>query len=283
MRVGFIGLGNIGGPMAARLVQAGLDPVVFDADETALRALTDAGARAATTCAGVAEQADHIGVCVRDDAQVAEVMLGSDGIIGTAKRGTVVAIHSTVLPDTVRNVAEVAAARGVGVVDAPITGGAGGARRGTLTYMAGGDDGLIDRCLPVFETSAAQIVRTGPLGSGATAKLCLSIVTYMGFLAAFEASLLARRSGLDADALDEVLRAAGAMTEQLPAFLGMRRSVFEQETIDGSLRGALQNFTSLAEKDLACALQLAQESDATLPGAELCRQLMARVYGANDE
>jgi 3-hydroxyisobutyrate dehydrogenase len=282
MRVGFIGLGNIGGPMASRLVQAGLDTIVYDPDGTALRALADAGAQAASSCVDVARQAEHIGVCVRDDAQVEQVMLGKDGVVDAAKRGSVVAIHSTVLPATVRAVARAAAERGVSVVDAPITGGAVGARRGTLTYMAGGDDGTIDRCVTVFETSAAHIVRTGPLGSGATAKLCLSIVTYLGFLAAFEASLLARQSGLGADALEEVLRSAGAMTEQLPTFLRMRQTVFDSRP-DESMQRLLESFTNLAEKDLTCALELAREHDAALPGADLCRQLMPRVYGVANE
>ncbi|MDP3768054.1 MAG: NAD(P)-binding domain-containing protein, partial [Dehalococcoidia bacterium] len=132
-----------------------------------------------------------IGICVRDDADVRAVLLGPDGVIEAAKQDAVVAVHSTVLPDTVRSVASEAEKRGVGVIDAPVTGGAFGAQRGTLTYMVGGDAALLARCRPVFETSAAKIVHTGPLGSGASMKLCHSVMTYLGFLAAFEAALLA--------------------------------------------------------------------------------------------
>ncbi|MCI0849671.1 MAG: NAD(P)-dependent oxidoreductase, partial [Chloroflexi bacterium] len=100
-RVGFIGLGNMGAPIARRLVQAGLDPIVFDQSEAALQKLAEAGARTAASCAGVAAEADMIGVCVRDDADVEAAVLGVDGVLGSAKEGSLVALHSTILPTTV--------------------------------------------------------------------------------------------------------------------------------------------------------------------------------------
>lgn len=281
-RVGFIGLGNMGAPIARRLVQAGLDPIVFDQSEAALQKLAEAGARTAASCAGVAAEADMIGVCVRDDADVEAAVLGVDGVLGSAKEGSLVALHSTILPTTVSRVAAAAAERGVGVVDATVTGGAMGAEKGQLTYMVGGAAEDVERCRPVFEASAKTIIHTGALGSGATAKLCLSITTYLGFLAAFEATMLATKAGVAAPAFENVLRSAGVMTDNLAAFVRMRL-VADERSEDEALQAMLRNFTDLAEKDLATALTLAREQGVALPGAGLCQQLMARVYGVKDE
>lgn len=267
--------------MARRLVLAGLDPLVFDQQEAALRALAEAGVRTAGSAADVAAQSDVIGVCVRDDADVESVMLGAGGIVAAAPEGSVVAIHSTILPKTVRAMASAASARGVGVIDATVSGGAMGAEQGKLTYMVGGDSALVERCRPVFESSAASIIHAGPVGSGATAKLCLSVVTYLGFLATFEATLLARAAGLQDGAVEDVLRSTGGLTDQLRAFVHMRQAADERAD-DDSFQALLRNFTDLAEKDLALALTLAREEGISLPGAALCQQLMARVYGLQD-
>ena len=282
VRVGFIGLGNMGAPIARRFVQAGMDPIVFDQSESALEKLAEAGARTAASCAGVAAEADMVGVCVRDDADVEAAVLGADGVLGAAKEGTLVALHSTILPSTVHAVAAAAAERGVSVVDATVSGGAMGAERGQLTYMVGGATEDVERWRPVFEASAASIIHTGELGSGATAKLCLSITTYLGFLAAFEASLLATKAGVPVPAFENVLRSTGMMTDQLAGFLGARRAA-EERPDDESLQAVMRNFTDLAEKDFATALSFAREQGVALPGAGLCQQLMARVYGVQDK
>src|SRR5262245_33758101 len=145
-RVGFVGLGSIGQPMARRLLVGGLETTVFDLADSAVAALVAAGARGAASPRDVAAAADVIGVCVRDDADVRAVVLGADGLLAGAAPGSVVAIHSTILPRTVREVGAAAAARGVGVVDACVTGGPMGAERGTLTYMVGGDPAHLERC-----------------------------------------------------------------------------------------------------------------------------------------
>lgn len=282
IRVGFVGLGTIGLPIAQRLVEAGLDTIVFDRREEPCRKLEEAGARVASSCAEVARDADVVGVCVRDDADVREVTMGPDGVADNAPAGAVIALHSTILPSTVREVAHAASARGVGVVDASVSGGAAGAQRGKLTYMVGGDAELVARCRPVFETSAAKIVHTGPLGTGAATKLCHAIMTYLGFLAAFETTLLARHAGLSGEALEEVTRSSGVMTDQTLAFVRMRRTV-ESRPDDAELQATLRNFTDLAEKDLELTLSFAREQGVALPGAGLCQQLMARVYGIEDE
>ena len=283
IRAGFVGLGLMGMPMARWLVTRGFETTVFDVVPAAVEALVAAGARGARSASEVAAAADVVGVCVRDDADVRDVVLGDDrGLLAGAAPGAVIALHSTILPRTVTEVAAVAAARGVGVVDACITGGVAGAEAGTLTYIVGGDPAHLERCRPAFATSAAQIVHTGALGTGAATKLCNNLMTYLGFLAAFEATLLARRSGLSLEALEAVTGANGNLTEQMRRFLVLHRLPAEQRR-EAGFQQMLGAYTTLAEKDLAVTLAFAREHGVALPGTALCQQLMARVYGFEDE
>ncbi len=278
IRAGFIGLGNIGKPMAQRLVAAGFETIVYDLREDARRELAELGARAAGSAAEVAAAAEVIGVCVRDDDEVRRVTLGPEGVVARAAGGAIVALHSTILPSTVREVGRAAEARGVGLLDAPITGGSAGAESGTLTYVVGGDPALLERCRPVFAAAAKKIVHTGELGSGAAAKLCNNLIGYLGFLAAFEASSLARHAGLPFESLLEVTRSSGHLTDIMLPFLHFRRRVEEQPD-DPSLQARAKTFADLAEKDLAVTLAFARECGITLPGTAACREWIARAYG----
>ncbi|NRA01966.1 MAG: NAD(P)-dependent oxidoreductase [Myxococcales bacterium] len=282
IRAGFIGLGNIGEPMAERLVRAGLPTTVFDLRESAMQALAGAGAQTASSCRKLAAGSDVIGICVRDDADVRTVVFGEEGALAGASAGSVIAIHSTVLPSTVLEIGAAAAERGIGTLDACITGGAAGAKQGTLSYMVGGEKEHLERCRPAFQSSAKQIIHTGPLGSGAATKLCNNLMTYQGFLAAFEATLLARTAGLSQDALEEVGRSNGNLNEQQLAFLGLHKLPAEQRTGD-PFQQLLRGFLELADKDLSVTLAFAREHGVALPGTALCQQLMARVYGVEDE
>jgi 3-hydroxyisobutyrate dehydrogenase len=281
LRAGFIGLGNIGKPMARRIVDAGLPLTVFDVAAASVAELVAAGARGVRSAREVAAESDVVGVCVRDDAEVRAVVFGDDGLVAGASPGLVLAIHSTVLPRTVREIATELAPRGVSVVDACITGGASGAAQGKLTYMVGGEAELVAKCRPVFATSAERIVHTGPVGSGVSVKLCNNLMTYLGFLAAFEATSLARAGGLSEKALEEVTRANGNLTDQMLAFLTLHRLPAETRK-DPGFRAMVRNFASLADKDLAVTLAFARESGIELPGAARCRELMARVYGVEE-
>ena len=282
IRAGFIGLGNIGEPMAERLIAAGIPTTVFDVRESAMQTLSDAGAETANSCRELAAGSDVIGVCVRDDADVRDAVLGDDGALAGAAAGSVIAIHSTILPSTVIEVGAAAAERGGGVLDACITGGAAGARQGTLTYIVGGEKAHLERCRPAFESSAKQIIHTGALGSGAATKLCNNLMTYQGFLAAFEATLLARSAALSQDALEEVGRSNGNLNDQQLAFLALHKVPAEQRTSD-SFQQMLRGFLDLADKDLRVTLAFAREHGVALPGTGLCQQVMARVYGVEDE
>ena len=280
-RSGFVGLGNIGKPMARRLVEAGHETWVHDVVAAPVRELEALGAKAAASPREVAAAADAVGVCVRDDDDVRAVVLGEDGLLAGARPGCVIAIHSTVLPRTVEAVAAQAAARGVGVVDACVTGGAVGAARGTLVCMVGGAAEHLERCRPLLAAFASRIVHAGALGNGARVKLCNNLMTYLAWTAAFEATALARAIGLPQEVLEEVTRANGNLTEPMQQFLAIYKAP-EEARRGAAMQSVLRGFVAVAEKDLASTLALAREAGVALPGTALASQIMARVYGLED-
>jgi 3-hydroxyisobutyrate dehydrogenase len=281
LRAGFIGLGNIGLPMAKRLPAAGLPTSVLDLARERVEELVAAGAKAAGSPRELASASDVVGVCVRDDDDVRAVLLGPDGVLAGAAPGTLVAIHSTVQPETVIALAE-QAAPDVAVIDACITGGAAAAAQGTLTVMAGGDPAHVERARPYFDAFAKKVVATGALGTGCKVKLCNNLMTYLAWTSAFDATQLARAAGLSQEVLEEVTRSNGNMTDPMLAFLQAHKlpeAVRRSESVQALMRGHL----AVAEKDLAATLALARKSGIALPAAALVSQIMARVYGVEDE
>lgn len=145
IKVGFIGLGRIGKPMAVNVLEAGYDLTVYDLRKEPMSELASVGARAAESPGEIAEKADLIEIAVVDDLQVEELLIGDHGLIGGGRAGSIVAIHSTVGPETVRRLAAIGRDRGVHVIDAPVSGGEAGARGKSLCYMVGGDPAHLQR------------------------------------------------------------------------------------------------------------------------------------------
>jgi 3-hydroxyisobutyrate dehydrogenase len=278
-KVGFVGLGNIGKPMALHIAPV-FDLMVFDVAPEPLALLEKAGAVIAENLADLGAHSEFVGVCVRDDAQVESVALGGSGLIANMRPDSVLSIHSTVHPNTITKIQAVAKERNIHVVDAPITGGAPGANNKTLCYMVGGEDEVIDRVQGIFETSGNRIVRAGETGKGAVAKLCNNLMTYMGFLSAVEASMLAQKAGLDELKMREVTESNGNLTPQMVLILALRKAA-ETNKDPGFLRN-LQAFVELAEKDLSVTLEYARELGLSLPGTDVCRTLMAQIYGLQE-
>jgi len=181
----------------------------------------------------------------------------------------------------VLELAEAAAAGGVAVLDACLTGGAVGAAQGTLTVMVGGDASHLDKIRPALESFAKLIVHAGPLGAGTKLKLCNNLMTYLAWTSAYEAMLLARASGLPQQVLEEVTRSNGNLTDPMLAFLALHKTPEETRHAEG-FQAMLARFVDLAEKDLAATLALARECGVALPGAALASQIMARVYDLED-
>ena len=281
LRVGFIGLGNIGLPMAKRLPAAGLEATVYDLVRARVDELVAAGAAPADSPRAVAAASDVIGVCVRDDDDVRAVLAGEDGVFAGAREGTVVAVHSTVQPETVIELAEAGAAAGVAVIDACVTGGAAAAAEGALTVMVGGDPAHLEKARPMFDAFARKVVAAGKLGDGCKVKLCNNLMTYLAWTSAFEATMLARAAGLSQEVLEEVTRSNGNMTEPMLSFLRAHKLPEEVRRSEG-FQAVMRGHLAVAEKDLAATLALARKSGVALPAAGLVSQIMARVYGVED-
>jgi 3-hydroxyisobutyrate dehydrogenase-like beta-hydroxyacid dehydrogenase len=278
---GFIGLGNQGKPIAANLVAAGFETVVFDVAPGPLAELAALGAKPAASAREVGERADVIAICVPEDRHVRDVVLGANGVLAGAAPGAVIAIHSTILPATALALAEHATPRGVEVLDACVTGGAARAAQKQLTFLVGGASEALEKARPMLEVSAAKIIHAGGLGNGAKLKLCLNLVTYIQWAAAFESFQLAKATGLPQELLEEAGRANGQLTPLMQAFLALHKAPEEARRAAG-MQSLLRGHMNVAEKDLAWALELARQAGVSLPVGGLVAQLMARIYGVED-
>ena len=276
MALGFVGLGNIGRPMARQLLKLGEELWVYDLAAAPVAALTALGARAAASPRELAQRCRYVGVCVRDEPEVAAVLEGADGICAHLPAGGVVALHSTVTQAAVLRWARAAASRGLHLIDAPITGGAVAAESATLTYMLGGEAALIESCRAMFASSGTKLIHAGPAGAGMLLKLCNNLMSYAAFAAVHEAARLARAGGLDPGLLAEVGRSNGVVTAQMEAFLGNRARLAQAGR--AALEQALGPFAAIARKDLAAALESAQQLQVALPATEAVAAVIERVF-----
>ena len=282
LRVGFIGLGNQGKPIAAHLAPAGFETTVFDVVAAPMEELAAGGAQAAASPREVAAAADVIGICVPEDAHVRAVVAGPDGILESASPGTVLAIHSTILPDTAQALAEQAADKQVAVLDACVTGGAARAAQKQLTYMVGGDADALEKARPMLEASSVKIIHAGELGNGARLKLCINLITYIQWAAAYESFQLAKGVGLPQEVLEEAGQSNGQITDLMMQYLAVHKMPEEARTGD-AIQTLMRGHTRIAEKDLAWALQLARGAGVSLPVGGLVSQMMGRLYGVEGE
>lgn len=205
MRVGFIGLGSQGGPMAGRIIEAGFPTTLWARRAVTLEPFAGTAARVAESPAELAAASDLVCLCVVGDADVVAVATGRDGVLVGLKPGGVIAIHSTVHPKTCRDLAEKAAGQSVSVIDAPVSGGAPAVAEGRLLVMVGGADDVVERCRPVFASYADPIVHLGALGSGQTAKLLNNLLFTANLGTAAGTLALGESLGVLPDRLCEVI------------------------------------------------------------------------------
>jgi 3-hydroxyisobutyrate dehydrogenase-like beta-hydroxyacid dehydrogenase len=267
--VGFVGLGSIGKPMARRLLAWPDGLHVYDVDPAPVEELVAAGAKAAS---GVAELAGEVGllcVMVRDDDQVRDVV----GLaLGAAREGLVLAVHSTVAPDTPGQLADVAARHGVRLVDAPVSGGPTGAADGTLAVMVGGADEEFDAVREPLSLLGSRVVHAGPVGAGTRMKLARNLLHFVSFTAATEAQRLAEAAGLDLVELGKVVRHTDAVTGGPGAV--MHRPTTAPIPPDDFWYGVFGHVRGLGEKDLRFAVELADGLGVDVP---LARLALARL------
>jgi 3-hydroxyisobutyrate dehydrogenase-like beta-hydroxyacid dehydrogenase len=274
-KIGFVGLGRMGKPMAANLIAAGFEVMVFDLREEPLRELAGLGATPAASLQDLAENTEITALAVVDDVQVDNVVLGQGGLLQSGRPDSVLLIHSTIMPGTVLKLARAAEARGLRVLDAPVSGGEDGARERQLCYMVGGEKEVVERCRPVLEASAAQIFHMGGLGSGATAKMILQVVVCINMLGAHEAELLAQKCGLDFAALQKVLRVSSGQSFACDHWL-------ERFKRPGDPLAVRQRRTEVFSESLSPALSTAGDLGFSLPGAALVQQQLRRIMGVDD-
>ncbi|MBM2804380.1 MAG: 2-hydroxy-3-oxopropionate reductase [Deltaproteobacteria bacterium] len=275
-KVGFIGLGRMGKPIASNVLNDGFELTVYDLRDAAVGELTRLGAKAATSPRNVAKEAEIVELAVVDDGQVENVLTGEQGVFAGARPGTIVAIHSTVLPETVCRLAEVGKKIGVQVIDAPVSGGETGAREQSLCYMVGGDVAAMERCRAVFSTSASEIFHMGELGSGAVAKIIVQVVTCINMLAAHEAQCVAEKTGLNFAALQQVLHSSSARSFVMDNWL-------DRFKLAGDPMEIRHRRTEVFQKSLAPALELAERLGLSLAGTTLAERLLPRIMGIEDD
>jgi 3-hydroxyisobutyrate dehydrogenase-like beta-hydroxyacid dehydrogenase len=275
IRVGFVGLGNIGKPMALRLAAAdGVELSVHDVDPEPVAELTAAGASAAGSVAELAGRVEVLCVMVRDDDQVRDV-LGE--ALGTAREGLTICVHSTVAPATPRVLEQTATRHGLRLVDAPVSGGPMGAAEGSLAILVGGTEEAYAAARPALEAMGSRIVHAGPIGAGTTMKLARNLMHFVAFTAATEAQRLAEAAGLDLVELGHVVRHTDAITGGPGAI--MHRDTAAPPAEDDFWYGVLDHVRTLGEKDLSFAIELAGTLGVDVPLAQLARENLAKGLG----
>jgi 3-hydroxyisobutyrate dehydrogenase len=277
-RVGVIGLGDMGGGLAASLIRAGLPVSVHDVRAEATAPYRE-GAHVAATSAELAARSDVVLVVVFDDAQVRAVLQGPDGVFAGAAPGTTAVIVSTIPTDTVREMRAAGAAGGITVVDCGVSGGPDASAAGELVCMIGGSEEEVDRLRPVLDAVSCLVLHMGPPGAGLAAKLARNLITYGSWLAAFEAQELAEAAGID------LLKLGEAARESDKRIGGATRLMFRTTAAPwpaGSDEGLLELMRAGAEvthKDLTTILELGAELGVELPLATLAERRCGRVYG----
>lgn len=266
--IGFIGIGNMGWPMAANLVRAGFPVRVYDtASERAHSFVQQEGGAAASGLRDLAERSDAIITMLPNSAVVARVLEeGDDNIFAGLRPRTVVIEMSSGTPTATQRMAERVAALGGLLVDAPVSGGVLRVRSGELAIMAGGDPAAIDRVLPILQAMGSSVLRTGAVGSAHAMKALNNLVSAGGFLIGVEALLIGQRFGLDPAVMVDVLNASTGMNNST-------QKKFKQFVLSRRFDSGFG--LDLMVKDLSIALEVGREGGITTPFAALCRELWA--------
>ena len=251
-RVGFVGVGKLGRPMAQRILRAGHDLLVFDTEAAARSAFQGTTAEVATSLTELVSECGIVCLCLPGPAEVEQVVLGRDGVGSTVRPGTLVVDHTTNSPTVVRQVGEQLRLRGAALVDAPVSGGIEGAAAGTLTALIGGEPEHVERARPLLEAFSTAIVHVGPLGAGTVAKLMNNLATFALDQVIGECLTIGARAGIEPDRLLEALQQSaigkgGNLHVRMP---------------DTFMKGDFEPRFTLAgaHKDVRLAVGLAEES-----------------------
>jgi 3-hydroxyisobutyrate dehydrogenase len=270
MRVGFVGLGQMGLPMARNLLKAGFPLVVHNRTRAKAEALAAEGARVAATPAEVAAECDLFLSCVPKPADVERVFLGEDGALASARADQVLCDMSTIDPETHRRIAAAAAERGAEYRDAPISGGTSGAREATLSIMVGGSAAAFERAKPAFEAMGKSIYHVGPVGAGATVKLVNQMMGAIANCAVVEGLVLGTKAGIDPALLFDIVSKSSGNSAALN---GMAPNILRRNFEPG--------FTlDLMHKDVSLAVEMARRLGVRTLMGGVAEQVVQEARGA---
>jgi 3-hydroxyisobutyrate dehydrogenase len=262
-RIGFVGLGLMGTGMSKNLLKAGYPVTVWNRTASKMEPLVEAGAKAAGSPREVAENSDVVIDIVTDSPDVEQVLLGPDGVIQGAREGMVCIDMSTISPITTREISAKLAEKGVKMLDAPVSGGVIGANNGTLSIMVGGDEGVFDECLPIFEAMGKTITHVGGIGDGQVTKAVNQILVGTTMLGVAEALVFAKKAGVNIERCHAAVSGGAAGSWQL--------------TNNGGrvLRGDMEPGFKIKDylKDLRIIMETAESIEMPLPATSLVQQM----------
>lgn len=270
-RVGFIGVGTMGEPMAANLLKAGFEVVIMGHRNPApVERLVAAGAKKAGTPAEIAAQTDVVMLCLPNDAVVEEIVLGPNGVLAGGREGLIIVDTSTISPLTSQRLAKAAAEKGIALLDAPLSGGQTGAIAGTLAIMVGGPEEAFHKVKPVLEAVGKNITYVGPNGAALVVKLGNNLIVAAEAVAIAEALTIAKKAGIDTGLVHKILSAATA-----------RSWILEEKVASSILKGDLKpGFKlSLMHKDVGLAVDFAKAQGVPVFVTALVHQLYTQALG----
>ena len=282
MRVGFVGVGAMGGAMAGRALEEGLEVLVFDVNPEATAELAEKGAQVVDSPRSLAESCDIAAVVVLSDEQVRNVVCAEDGLLAAKRDALDIMIHSTIHLPTLFEVEAKARKRGFSLIDAGVSGHTSGAARGQLAVMVGGDEAAIERCRPALDSYGSLVLRVGPLGAGMKAKVARNLLGFAQCAAIYEGMRLAEEAGIELAAYAQIVRHSEAQSNLLEGFLSAP-SVREgnDATPEGKRRLALSKVVvEIGLKDLSAALDLGKSLGIALPVTEAAYAELPATWGA---
>ena len=264
-RIGFIGTGIMGKPMACNLLEAGYSLTVHNRTKAKAKTILDKGADWAASPADIAKGRDVVITCVTDTPDVKEVLLGENSVIEAADRGLICVDMSTISPAVTKEIGQVLETKGVILIDAPISGGEIGARQGKLSIMMGGAKEVVEKVRPIMDVMGRTVIHCGPLGCGQMTKLANQVMVIHTIMSIAEGLAFAEKAGLDLETTLKVTSAGAAGSHSLKA-LGPK-------IIAGDFKPAFM--VDLQQKDLRLVLEYAEQLKLPLPGVALAKQLLA--------
>ena len=271
-QIAFIGLGNMGGPMAQNLLKAGYQVTVFDLSPTAIQTLANAGATVATSAQDAVRNANIVISMLPASRHVEALYLGENGLLAHIPKGTLVIDCSTIAAQTAINVAKVATTLGLTMLDAPVSGGTGGAIAGTLTFIVGGEATDLERARPILTAMGKNIFHAGGHGAGQTAKICNNMLLGIQMIGTAEALALGVANGLDPHVLSDIMVKSSGRNWSLELY-NPYPGVMENVPASRGYSGGFG--VDLMLKDLGLATETALNAQASIPLGEMARNLYA--------